>query len=222
MQRTENSSEPMAINLEGVARDLHKVKQLQEEKIQLHSATEKLPYLQEKFVSLHTKRIMQTIRELADANPNIKRMSEKEMIEDGMRRDRKNQMYAAKLKFCNRIYSNLNEKLLEQINTLKVLNASAQEDIKAFKVTNEEIYQLEGKIKRYDSEITKLEKKYPWLKNSELKLTSIMDEVHKLDDLRQKHKELNTQLDCYKGLSSDLAEARHKLIAVKDQYEKLK
>lgn len=102
------------------------------------------------------------------------------------------------------------------------LNASAQEDIKAFKVTNEEIYQLEGKIKRYDSEITKLEKKYPWLKNSELKLTSIMDEVHKLDDLRQKHKELKTQLDCYKGLSSDLAEARHKLIAVKDQYEKLK
>lgn len=31
MQRTENPSEPMAINLEGVARDLHKVKQLQEE-----------------------------------------------------------------------------------------------------------------------------------------------------------------------------------------------
>ncbi|KAK9892998.1 hypothetical protein WA026_023212 [Henosepilachna vigintioctopunctata] len=134
-----------------------------------------------------------------------------------------NSTYLDRLKSTTAFYMDLNDKLTKEINILSSeLNESERHTDKVFNISNEEIYMLENKVKSYENEIAKFEKKHPWLKDPKLDLAYIHEQAQILSNLLEERNDLEKDLDVYKGLKPDIQEASHQLSLVKKQYEELK
>ncbi|GJQ75909.1 hypothetical protein Trydic_g17969 [Trypoxylus dichotomus] len=135
---------------------------------------------------------------------------------------RKHNYYASKIKYCIKMYSNLNEKLLKDIKILKTEVDSSKTRVDSINVTSrDELKYLEAKVKRYENELVKLEKKHPWLKNSQLNLPDIAEQIEKLNSLRDTKKKLLADLAAYEGLKPHIADADKQLTEIKQEYKQI-
>lgn len=132
-------------------------------------------------------------------------------------KSRKHQHYSSKLKACIKLYLILNDKLVEEIKQVGDLDPSSYEVTFAVPSTND-IKLLEKKLARYEGEMSKFDKRYPWLRDSKFNLPSISDDITKLLELRKKKAELMDQLTSYDGLSPNITEAKLQLSEIRSEF----
>ncbi|KAJ8931886.1 hypothetical protein NQ314_015155 [Rhamnusium bicolor] len=129
---------------------------------------------------------------------------------------RKHSNYLSKLKICIKFYMNLNEKLSKEIKATKwEMDQSKAKlgGILSFSV--QELQQMEEKAKKYENELVKFEKKYPWLKDPEFNLPNISKEIDTLRNLKEEKNKLVKELSVYQELKPDIKEAAQQLANLK-------
>ncbi|XP_076266938.1 uncharacterized protein LOC143200340 [Rhynchophorus ferrugineus] len=135
---------------------------------------------------------------------------------------RKHNNYLSKLKICIRFYTNLNDTLSKEIKAVKFeLEKSKQNVNSILKLSSEDVQQLEEKAKKYENELAKFEKKYPWLKNPEYDLPNISKYLDVLKNLKDEKDNLVKELSVYHDLKPDIKEANQQLAELKDQLKSL-
>lgn len=135
---------------------------------------------------------------------------------------RKHHNYLSKLKICIKIYININERLSEDIKTAKrELEHSNQKLAGISNLSSEQIQQLEEKAKRYENEVLKFERKYPWLKDPMFDLPNITKETQKLQEVKNIKEKLIKELSVYQGLRPDISEANQQLAQIKEEHNKM-
>ncbi|EFA10346.2 uncharacterized protein LOC103314266 [Tribolium castaneum] len=128
--------------------------------------------------------------------------------------------YSAKLNIYIKVFIQLNEQLAKRIQHLKSEYKNAENKInKVVTLTPNEIKATEVKISRYEDELAKLEKKYPWLKSEEYNLAHFAKEMNLLISAKREREELVKELSHYQGLKPDLQEASEQLALIKQEYE---
>lgn len=131
---------------------------------------------------------------------------------------RKQNNYVCKLKMCIRHYINLNNKLSKEIKSLKwELEQSKQNVSINLKLFTIDFQQLEEKAKKYEDELVKFEKKYPWLKSSEYDFPNMAKYIDMLNSLKRERDSLVEELSIYKNLKPDIKEAKQQLAELKEQ-----
>jgi len=131
---------------------------------------------------------------------------------------RKHSNYLSKLKICIRYYINLNESISEQVKTLKrTLQHSKQNVNGVLKLHPQDIQQLEEKAKKYENELLKFEKKYPWLKQPDYDLQNIRKYTNILNSLKEEKDNLLKELNVYQNLKPDIKEAKQQLANLKEE-----
>ncbi|CAG9836573.1 unnamed protein product [Diabrotica balteata] len=163
--------------------------------------------------------ISETVSEIKEALlnklPTTHSMSQTERL-------RKHNNYLSKLKICIKIYVNINEKLMEDIKvTKRELDSSKQKLSGLLNVSSEQLLQLEEKAKRYENEVLKFEKKYPWLKDPMFNLPNISKEMEKLRELKETKEKLVKELSVYQDLKPDIHEASQQLAQIKEEHKKV-
>ncbi|KAJ3642763.1 hypothetical protein Zmor_002197 [Zophobas morio] len=149
---------------------------------------------------------------------------------------RKHNNYAVKIKICIKMYMELNEALLKKVKHLKSYQEQVEISVNEMAAAphnsnvnmtitslgpEDELKIIEKKISRYEHELTKLEKKYPWLKNSDYSLPNISKEINLLIIARTQKGELVEELSRYHGLKPNLHEASEQLAQMKVEYEQM-
>ncbi|KAI4461937.1 hypothetical protein MML48_5g00017336 [Holotrichia oblita] len=135
---------------------------------------------------------------------------------------RKYNYYVSKIKYCIKMYTNLNEKLLKDIKVIKTEIDNSKSKIDDMHVTSkDELKYLEAKVKRYENELIKLEKKHPWLKNLQFNLPNIGEQIEKLNYLRCTKEKLQESLAAYRGLKPRFDEAKKQLREVQEGYKQI-
>ncbi|XP_044271716.1 uncharacterized protein LOC123015805 [Tribolium madens] len=128
--------------------------------------------------------------------------------------------YSAKLKICIKMYIQLNEELTKKIQHLKSEHKKAENTINNIvTATPDDLKTMEVKINRYENALTKLEKKYPWLRNEKYSLVYFSKEINLLISAKKEKEELVKELSPYHGLKPDLQEASEQLAQIKCEYE---
>ncbi|KAI4461923.1 hypothetical protein MML48_5g00011065 [Holotrichia oblita] len=87
--------------------------------------------------------------------------------------------------------------------------------------SKDELKYLEAKVKRYENELIKLEKKHPWLKNLQFNLPNIGEQIEKLNYLRCTKEKLQESLAAYRGLKPRFDEAKKQLREVQEGYKQI-
>ncbi|XP_056640060.1 uncharacterized protein LOC130447324 [Diorhabda sublineata] len=135
---------------------------------------------------------------------------------------RKHHNYLSKLKICIKIYININERLSGDIKMAKrELEHSNQKLAGISNLSLEQIQQLEEKAKRYENEVSKFERKYPWLKDPMFDLPNITKETQKLQEVKTTKEKLIKELSVYQGLKPDIREANQQLAQIKEEHNKI-
>ncbi|KAF5290010.1 hypothetical protein FQR65_LT11676 [Abscondita terminalis] len=133
---------------------------------------------------------------------------------------RKQNNYLAKIKSCIKMYHNLIEKLSKEIKTVKgELQKSEKKLTSITTVSSDEVKTLLVKIDRYEKELLKFEKKYPWLSDRQYNLLNISKETDLLNNLRITKDKLIEELQVYHGLKPDLNKAAQQLADIEKEYE---
>ncbi|CAH1099766.1 unnamed protein product [Psylliodes chrysocephalus] len=162
--------------------------------------------------------ISEKVSEIKDQVYNLEATTYKSQAE----RLRKHHNYLSKLKICIKIYVNINERLSEDIKTSKrELEQSKEKLCGILNLSSEQIQQLEEKAKRYENEVVKFEKKYPWLKDPMFNLPNISKEVEKLRILKDTKEKLVEELSVYQDLKPDISEATQQLAHIKEEHKKM-
>ncbi|CAG9822142.1 unnamed protein product [Phaedon cochleariae] len=133
---------------------------------------------------------------------------------------RKHNNYVSKLKICIKMYVNLNERLSKEIKFIKW--ESDQSRVKLSGILNlssQEVQQLEEKAKKYENELLKFEKKYPWLKDPQFNLPNISKEIEMLRNLKETKEKLARDLSIYQELKPDIKEAAQQLADLKEEHK---
>ncbi|KAJ8971608.1 hypothetical protein NQ317_014728 [Molorchus minor] len=129
---------------------------------------------------------------------------------------------------------NLNEKLSKEIKAVKWLsvyllvysktNACSREmDQSKSKIGGilnlsvQELQQMEEKARKYENELVKFEKKYPWLKDPDFNLPNISKEIDTLKTLKEEKEKLVNELSIYQELKPDIKEAAQQLANLKQE-----
>ncbi|KAF5276269.1 hypothetical protein FQA39_LY06618 [Lamprigera yunnana] len=136
---------------------------------------------------------------------------------------RKQNNYVIKIKSCIKIYHNLIEKLSKHIKIAKGELERSEKKIRTItSVSDDEVKMLEMKIERYEKELLKFEKRYPWLSDPQYNLQNISKETETLNNLRKAKEKLIQDLDVYHGLKPDVCEAAQQLENLKKEYDAMK
>nr|XP_023025192.1 uncharacterized protein LOC111513251 [Leptinotarsa decemlineata] len=151
-------------------------------------------------------------------NTNIKSVSTNSVALSHTERLRKHSNYVSKLKICIKMYMNLNERLSKEIKFTKwELDQSKHKLLGILNMSSEEVQQLEEKAKKYENELTKFEKKYPWLKDPDFNLPNIAKEMEMLRNLKETKEKLVKELSVYQDLKPDIKEAAQQLADLKEE-----
>ncbi|KAJ8920246.1 hypothetical protein NQ315_011907 [Exocentrus adspersus] len=135
---------------------------------------------------------------------------------------RKHQNYVSKLKICIKFYMNLNERLSKEVKATKwEMDQSKAKVGKIFNLSDQELQQMEEKAKKYENELLKFEKKYPWLKDPEINLPNISKEITVLQNLKEQKEKLVKELSVYQELKPDIKEAAQQLANLKVECKNL-
>ncbi|KAK4875297.1 hypothetical protein RN001_011719 [Aquatica leii] len=135
---------------------------------------------------------------------------------------RKQTNYVTKLKSCIKLYLNFNEKLLKEIRIAKGELNRSEKEIDAINITsNKEVKTLQVKIERYEKEILKFEKKYPWLSDPQYNLPNISKETETLSNLQLLREKLVQELKVYRGLKPDITKATRQLAVIEKEYDSM-
>lgn len=116
----------------------------------------------------------------------------------------------------------------------------AEKQINSVKIEVEELQTLKSQLKKYEAEIAKYEvnvfifvyifvfvskmcfqERYRWLKDQSSDLLAIVGQTEDLKQSQYEESKLKEELDQFKGLQPDLAEAHLQLMKLKEQYAKL-
>ncbi|XP_018571792.1 uncharacterized protein LOC108911359 [Anoplophora glabripennis] len=129
---------------------------------------------------------------------------------------RKHSNYVSKLKICIKFYMNLNEKLSKEIKATKwEMDQSKTKLGGILNLSVQDLQQMEEKAKKYENELLKFEKKYPWLKDPEINLPNIAREIDTLRNLKEEKNKLVKELNVYQELKPDIKEAAQQLANLK-------
>lgn len=132
-------------------------------------------------------------------------------------KSRKHKNYASKLKASIKLYLNLNDKLEEEIKQISHLDPASYDT--TFEVPSvDEIKLLQKKLSRYEGEMSKFDKRYPWLREPKFNLPNISNDIDKLLELRKKKSDLMEQLNSYGGLSPNMTEAKLQLSELRSEF----
>ncbi|KAK5644657.1 hypothetical protein RI129_005957 [Pyrocoelia pectoralis] len=133
---------------------------------------------------------------------------------------RKQTNYITKIKSCIKMYNNLIAKLSKDIKMAKgELERSKTQIAEITHVSSDEVKTIQVKIERYEKEILKFEKKYPWLSDPQYSLLNISKETDTLINLRREKEELVQELDLYHSLKPDIHKATQQLADIKREYD---
>ncbi|XP_030761689.1 uncharacterized protein LOC115886592 [Sitophilus oryzae] len=136
---------------------------------------------------------------------------------------RKHNNYLSKLKICIRYYTNLNDTLSKEIKYVRSELDKSKENVNSIlKLSSEDVQQLEEKARKYENELIKFEKKYPWLKNPEFDLPNISKYVDTLKALKEEKDSLVKELSIYQDLKPDIKKAGEQLAELKEQVKSMK
>ncbi|XP_060529362.1 interaptin-like [Cylas formicarius] len=132
------------------------------------------------------------------------------------------QMYMAHLKKSIQYFINLNNRISSDLRYFEEQSQQSRQDFDhVLKTFSRDINQLKEKESTYQRELTKFEKKYPWLSDPEYNLTSINQHVDRLKALREEKESLLKEVAKYQNLKPDLKEARQQVNDLKKQLSEL-
>ncbi|KAB0794310.1 hypothetical protein PPYR_11149 [Photinus pyralis] len=133
---------------------------------------------------------------------------------------RKQTNYTTKVKSSIKMYNNLIAKLTKDIKFSKSeLERSKNQIAGITRVSSDEVKIMQAKIDRYEKEILKFEKKYPWLSDQQYGLPNISKQTETLNNLRREKARLMQELERYHSLKPDINEAMQQLAAIKQEYD---
>ncbi|KAG5888704.1 hypothetical protein JTB14_035769 [Gonioctena quinquepunctata] len=192
-----------------------------EENARLESVFKKLKILNNELKLLVD--ISDSLTKMSDImqNTNTKSVTNHSIALSHTDRLRKHSNYVSKLKICIKMYMNLNERLTKEIKLTKwELDQAKQKLSGILNLSNGEIQQLEEKAKKYEKELLKFERKYPWLKDPDFNLPNISKEMDLLRNLKETNEKLAKELSVYQDLKPDIKEAAQQLADLKEENKK--
>ncbi|KAF2895712.1 hypothetical protein ILUMI_10492 [Ignelater luminosus] len=133
---------------------------------------------------------------------------------------REQNSYMTKVKGCIKVYNDFIEKLNKEIKNAKYEHEQVEERI--ISLLKEDFNAFELKVEKYEKELLKFEKKYPWLKDPQYNLQNISRETEILNSLKEEKDKLLQELEVYQNLKPNISEAMQQLAAVKQEYESIK